>query len=56
MNSVIIWVLVITMNGGYCAESASVKFTTEAECEKARSGLDSQHKMTSRCEPRKDGK
>lgn len=49
--SPIVWVLVITLNGGYCAERVNIEFQTEAQCEQAKVGLISGQR--SECQPKK---
>jgi hypothetical protein len=56
MNSVIVWVLLIQMNGGYCMESVSITFSAEAYCEAAKLGLDKQHRNSATCSPMKKDK
>ena len=56
MNSIIIWVLVIQLNGGYCMEAPTITFTTEAACESALAGMDESHRKYSKCAPRKESK
>lgn len=50
--STIVWVLIIQMNGAYCANvNAAITFKTEAACESALSTVDAKH-MSAHCEPK----
>ena len=53
MNSVIVWILCVTLAGGYCLENIKIQFNTEKECETAKAGLDQKHKDLATCTPKK---
>lgn len=56
MNSVIVWVLKITLAGFSCAGGVEITFPTEQACEAAKSGVKMnsyREVLSAECTPRK---
>jgi hypothetical protein len=53
MNSIIVWVLLISPYSMYCASSVKIEFKTESECMQALSKVKEPSNYRLSCEPQK---